>query len=66
MASLFHDEECESCGQSLRFCDCELERAVEGELEDEERRCGCRYCHCFERTEYGEPCRMCADGAHQG
>lgn len=28
--------------------------------------CGCKYCPCVLTTEYGEPCRDCENGAHQG
>jgi hypothetical protein len=29
-------------------------------------RCGCTLCFCFTRTEYGQPCLNCQNGAHQG
>ncbi len=32
----------------------------------EDRRCGCPYCNCSVRTEYGEPCENCTNHAHQG
>lgn len=28
--------------------------------------CSCPYCFCLNKTEYGEICSDCRDGAHQG
>lgn len=34
--------------------------------QDRRPRCGCRYCECSNRTEYGETCGDCIVHAHQG
>lgn len=34
--------------------------------EDDRPTCGCRYCFCSQRTDYGEQCSDCAAHAHQG
>lgn len=36
------------------------------EREEEKAPCGCKYCICFQTTEYGEPCYDCLNHAHQG
>jgi hypothetical protein len=33
--------------------------------EDEMQKCECRYCFCYNRTEFGI-CVDCSSGAHQG
>jgi hypothetical protein len=53
-----------------------VRRASESDDEEEEDarrmeqedwpRCGCQYCFCCTRTEYGEPCDNCVAHAHQG
>ena len=42
--------------------DDEYERERESEMMD----CGCKYCYCSQKTEYGEPCYDCENHAHQG
>ena len=63
------DGDCEVCGEPYGDCACEDVACVqcggpEGECDC--RRCTCRYCYCCNRTEAGEVCRECLDGAHQG
>ena len=55
---------CPDCGEEWPACVC---REDDGEDDrDEWERCGCPYCFCHNRTEYGEPCGDCVAHAHQG
>jgi hypothetical protein len=57
-------------GEFLLCADCaeEEDREIEERTHEQEKRpyCGCPYCFCLTKTEYGEPCESCLMGAHQG
>lgn len=52
---------CAACGE-------DYDREAEERIREEESwpHCGCPYCCCMAKTEYGEPCGNCEMGAHQG
>ena len=49
---------CEYCGEY--DCACEIRQY------EDLPKCGCKFCMCSVKTEYGEPCAACAVGVHQG
>lgn len=61
---------CVNCGcpaiNDLMLCeDCfDAEMANDYDDEPDTVKCGCRYCPCFIRTEYGEVCDECRRGIH--
>jgi len=57
---------CGDCGLPYADCCCDEWEEDDEQEREEWPRCGCQYCFCHTRTEYGEPCSSCVNNAHQG
>lgn len=68
MDPLDDDYDCFNCKYSDNFGNCTYSicKAQAEYYSDNKSNCSCSYCYCLNETEYGEICKDCRQGAHQG